>query len=168
MGKDGPTVVFPFFLVVRLLSAFFSFSFILVFRYFFSSLNGVFVVILFSRFAFDFFRQTVLNWRKMARPSPQLENVMFLAMVLKVGSPPHVALCRWVSTTTVRLKSTTRWPWTLSTRQGGPVHLCIKPLISTFLTPMQHTPCPCRSFILERYKLYGHKTTTQRHYMGMR
>ena len=38
-------------------------------------------------------------------------------------------------------------------------------LIKSFFDPStsQHTQCPCRFFILERYNLCGNKTTTQRY-----
>ena len=37
----------------------------------------------------------------------------------------------------------------------------------SFYVPVdiQHTQCPCRFFPLERYKLCGYKTTTQRFYI---
>ena len=39
--------------------------------------------------------------------------------------------------------------------------------IKLFFLPVdiQHTQCPCRFLLLERYRLCGHKTTTQRYYI---
>ena len=45
-------------------------------------------------------------------------------------------------------------------------NLCVWVLhTKPFFQPVdiEHTQCPCRFFILERYKLCGHKTTTQRY-----
>ena len=51
-------------------------------------------------------------------------------------------------------------------RTLGVVDVCVVHIKPFFLSVnIQHTQCPCRFFLLERYKLCGHKTTTQRYYI---
>ena len=55
----------------------------------------------------------------------------------------------------------------LRTGTPKPVGTCVCVLhIKPFFPPVdiQHIQCPCRFFLLKRYKLSGHKTTTRRYY----
>ena len=46
--------------------------------------------------------------------------------------------------------------------------VCVLPIEPYFLpVDIELTQCPCRFFLLERFNLCGHKTTTQRYYIAM-
>ena len=70
--------------------------------------------------------------------------------------PPRIVLACTSSTYMLSQKTEPRtpnlWVWVLH----------IKPFFQP--VDIQHTQCPCRFFLLERYKLCDHKTATHRYY----